>query len=244
MKPQLGQLPLYLSAPHPCSYLTDRQSNTLFADPEGPMDMATYSELLTYGFRRSGRMVYAPRCDFCSQCVSVRIPVEDFRPRRIHRRVARSNAVVERIIRPAQFRAEHFALYQRYTRHRHSDGEMAQASEQEYMAFLTSSWSDTRFVEFRLADRLLGVAVTDFSTDGLSAFYTFFDPDFDKRSPGTLAILQQVGMAREMALDYLYLGYWVADSPKMAYKIDFRPIELWRQGRWRRLQAGESPGDY
>lgn len=241
MKNQLRNLPLYLSAPQPCSYLAEHQSSTLFADPEGPMDMATYSELLTFGFRRSGRMVYAPRCDFCSQCVSVRVPVRDFSPRRNQRRIIRSNLDVTLNIQPAEFSDEHYALYRRYTRQRHTDGEMARATEHEYMAFLASSWSDTRFVELRIKDQLLGVAVTDVASDGLSAVYTFFDPELAKRSPGTLAVLRQIDLAAHMHLPYLYLGYWIADSPKMSYKLGFRPIELWRGGRWTLLGPGETP---
>jgi arginine-tRNA-protein transferase len=234
MKPQPRQIPLYLSAPHPCSYLDGQQANTLFADPEGPMDMPTYSELLRFGFRRSGRMVYAPRCEFCSQCVSVRIPVADFAPTRSQRRVAAANTEVEIVSKAAIYDPRHFALYQRYTRARHCDGEMADASPQEYLGFLRASWSDTRFVELLLDDRLVGVAVTDVAEDGLSAVYTFFEPELPKRSLGTLAILRQIELAQSMEIPYLYLGYWIADSPKMAYKTRFRPIERWIDGQWRR----------
>ena len=230
------QLPLYLSAPHECSYLPGRQSSTLFADPQGPMDMATYSELLHYGFRRSGRMVYAPRCETCSQCVSVRIPVAEFVARRGQRRVLRRNADIEMRERPARFDPQHYELYRRYTAARHNDGEMANASAEEYLQFLHAPWCDTLFYEFLLDGRLAAVAVTDLPSDGLSAVYTFFDPDLGARSLGTYAILRQIHQAHRLGLPYLYLGYWIADSPKMAYKTDFRPIELWRGGRWERLE--------
>lgn len=235
MKNQRRQLPLYLSAPHRCSYLADRQSSTLFADPHGPMDMATYSELLRYGFRRSGRLVYAPRCEFCHQCVSVRIPVRDFAPRRSQRRIARDNADVSLHVVDPDFDPAHYALYQRYTRARHTDGDMANASPEEYLGFLKARWATTRFLELRLGDRLVAVAVTDYADDGLSAVYTFFEPDLDQRSLGTLAILRQIRLANELGLPYLYLGYWIKDSPKMAYKVRFRPIQLWRAGRWQTL---------
>lgn len=233
------QLPLYLSAPHPCSYLNDRQSNTLFVDPDAAIDMANYSELLHYGFRRSGRMVYAPRCESCQQCVSVRVPVAQFQPRRKQRRVASANADIS--VQPVApvFNAAHFALYQRYTQARHGDGEMAKASPNEFMGFLTAPWADTVFLELRLSERLVGVAVTDVAADGLSAVYTFFEPELASRSLGTLAILRQLERAAAVGLPYLYLGYWIEDSPKMAYKVDFRPIELWQRGQWRRLDSGQ-----
>ncbi|MCW9078770.1 MAG: arginyltransferase [Gammaproteobacteria bacterium] len=232
-------LPLYLSAPHDCSYLPDRQSSTLFADPEQAMDMATYSELLHYGFRRSGKMVYTPRCENCRECVSVRVPVADFSPRRSQRRVLQANADIEMREHPAAFNPQHYALYQRYTAARHEDGDMADASSEDYLGFLCAPWCDTRFFEFHIGGRLVAVAVTDMPADGLSAVYTFFDPELAPRSLGTFAILRQIAHAQALGLPYLYLGYWIRDSRKMAYKVNFRPIELWREGQWRRLEPSD-----
>jgi len=236
-------LPLYLSARHPCSYLDGRQSTTLFSDPQQPMDMTVYGELLQFGFRRSGAMVYAPRCENCQQCVSVRVPVDDFRPRRIHRRVSNANNDLQMVARPARFDPEHYALYKRYTNARHQDGDMAGASPAAYSSFLCADWCSTQFLEFRLEESLVGVAVTDFVNGGLSAVYTFFDPDLPSRSLGTLAILRQIALCQTHRLRYLYLGYWVKDSQKMAYKINFRPIELWREAAWQRLDHGQPPPD-
>jgi arginine-tRNA-protein transferase len=233
------QLPLYLSAPHSCSYLPDRQASTLFADPDQPMDMATYSELLQYGFRRSGRLVYAPRCETCSQCVSVRVPVDAFALRRSQRRILQANADIQVREHRAGFNPEHYELYQRYTAERHGDGDMASASAVEYLGFLRADWSRTVFLEFRLGHRLVAVAATDLPEDGMSAVYTFFDPDFAARSPGTFAILTQIERTRSMRLPYLYLGYWIRDCHKMAYKLNFRPIELWFDGQWRRYECGD-----
>lgn len=234
------QLPLYLSTPHACSYLPDQRASTLFADPDQPMDMATYSELLRYGFRRSGRMVYAPRCEECKQCVSVRVPVDEFTPRRSQRRILRANADIQVREHRAGYNPEHYELYRRYTGKRHSDGDMADASAVEYLGFLRAAWSRTVFLEFRLDRQLVAVAATDLPEDGMSAVYTFFDPKIAARSLGTFAILTQIERTRALGQPYLYLGYWVRDSQKMAYKVNFRPIELWRDGGWRRFEAGDS----
>lgn len=243
MKSTGRSLPLYLSAPHACSYLPGRQSSTLFTDPDETMDPGVYSELLQYGFRRSGRIIYAPRCEHCSQCVSVRIPVADFAPRRVHRRVLRANADIRLRDHPATFHDEHYALYQTYTGQRHEDGEMALASPTEYLGFLSAAWCDTVFLEFRLDGRLVATAVTDVLDDALSAVYTFFDPTLAGRSLGTFAILKQIEWARAQNLSHLYLGYWIRDSRKMAYKAGYRPLEIWREGRWLRFAQGEALPD-
>lgn len=243
MKPSGRALPLYLSAPHACSYLPDRLSSTLFTDPEQPMRPEIYDELLGYGFRRSGRMVYAPRCEHCRQCVSVRIPVAEFAARRNQRRIWLRNRDIEIHERAATFDQEHYALYQTYTAVRHEDGEMASATPAEYMGFLCADWCKTTFLEFRLDGQLLACAVTDHSDSALSAVYTYFDPTFSRRSLGALAILTQVEWAKRLDLPYLYLGYWIRDSRKMAYKTDYRPIEAWIRGRWQRFGPGAALPD-
>jgi arginine-tRNA-protein transferase len=215
-------------------------SSTLFADPEAEMDMATYSDLLRYGFRRSGRMVYAPRCEHCQQCVSVRVPVADFTLRRSQRRVLQRNADIELREHPARFNPEHYRLYQRYMVARHADGDMADALPADYLGFLRAEWCQTTFLEFLLDGELVALAATDVADHGLSAVYTFFDPDQGPRSLGTFAVLRQIEHARSLGLAYLYLGYWIQDCRKMAYKVNFRPIELWRAGQWRRLMPGAS----
>lgn len=216
-------------------------SNTLFTDPEQPMHMRVYGELLGYGFRRSGRMVYAPRCEHCQQCISVRIPVSEFSLRRNQKRVVRRNRDIETRERSTGFDDEHYSLYQAYTAARHEDGEMASASPAEYLGFLFADWCNTSFLEFRLDGRLVATAVTDVLDDALSAVYTYFDPALGERSLGTLAILAQIEWARLLNLPHLYLGYWIRDCRKMAYKAGYRPMEAWLDGRWQRFAPGEAP---
>jgi arginine-tRNA-protein transferase len=163
------------------------------------------------------------------------VPVREFRPRRIHRRVANTNRDITWESRPLRYDAVHYALYRRYTGTRHGDGEMARASPAEYLDFLRADWSDTRLLEFRLGDEVVAVAATDRVEDGLSAVYTFFAPELARRSLGTFAILSQIEAARREGLAYLYLGYWIRDSRKMAYKAQFRPLELCLDGRWQRF---------
>ena len=225
-------LRFFATPPHACSYLSDRDAVTVYVDPESPKDKNVYSNLSRHGFRRSGEQIYVPQCTNCSACVPVRIPVGDFVARRAHNRTAKRNADLDVAVRPAQFDPEHFALYERYIKARHAGGGMDNPTPDEYLQFLTSSWCDTRFIEFRAEGRLLAVAVTDVLLDGLSAVYTFFDPAAARRGLGVYAVLWQIEEAKRRQLDWLYLGYWVAGSPKMNYKVEYQPQQHLREGRW------------
>lgn len=229
------QLAFYATPAHECSYLPDRQAVTLFADPHTPMSNDLYTELAHYGFRRSGAYVYRPRCQGCDACLSVRIPVEEFRPDRSQRRTWERNRDLDVIVRVGLFDEEHFELYKRYTKARHADGGMDSDSPTQYRQFLLASWADIRFVEFRKDGRLLAVAVVDCLHDALSAVYTFFEPAERSRGLGVLAVLWQIAEARRLGLPWVYLGYLIEECPKMAYKIRYRPLEAFVKGSWERL---------
>lgn len=230
-------LRFYASHTQRCSYLPDRQSVSAFADPREPMTTSLYAVLADHGFRRSGEYVYRPHCPSCQQCVAARIPVERFAPNRNQRRNIQRNADLEIVRRNDRFCAEHFELYDRYLDARHPDGEMANPSIEDYRRFLTASWSETHFVEFRLEEQLLGVAVVDQLPQGLSAVYTFFDPQARARSLGRYAILWQIEESRRAGLPYVYLGYWIKNCRKMSYKDEYRPLELLLEGSWRSVEA-------
>ena len=227
-----AKLLLYATPSHECSYLPGNDATTLFVDPEFPKDAGVYTLLSRNGFRRSGEHVYRPNCQNCVACVPVRVPVQDFRPRRSHRRALRDNQDLRVIAREGAFSEEHFQLYSDYLSARHADGGMDNPTRKQYRAFLLSSWADTVLYEFRLGERLIAVAVTDHLTDGLSAVYTFFDPDYSRRGIGTFSILWQIAQARRLGRQWLYLGYWIANSPKMLYKQEFQPQERFVDGHW------------
>ena len=237
-----GDLQLYLTGEHDCSYIDGLRARTLFVDPLANIDAERAQWLQQIGFRRSGQHFYRPACRGCQRCVPVRVRVADFEPNRAQRRNTRRNdADVEFRVRPAQLIPEHYALYERYLLQRHGDGDMADdVSVETYMRFLLAPWGgETRFFELRIGGRLAAVSVTDVFTDGLSAVYTFFDIDYSDRGLGTYAILRQIAEAKRLGLTYVYLGYWIADSRKMAYKDAFRPLEAWDGRRWRSFGRGE-----
>lgn len=227
---------IFLSMPHPCSYLPGKTATTLFIDPRYPLDTEKYSRFTQLGFRRSGDLIYRPHCRDCNACVPVRIPVRRFVPSRSQRRTWQRNADVRVAAHAPAFNPRHFDLYLRYQSLRHPGGGMDDNDPQKYVNFLVSRQVRTTFYEMSAAGRLLGVAVVDHLHDGLSAVYTFFEPDEHARSLGTYAILWQVEQARAAGLPWVYLGYWIAESRKMSYKSKFRPLELYRHGQWSEMR--------
>jgi arginyl-tRNA--protein-N-Asp/Glu arginylyltransferase len=231
----LRDLKVYTTYPHTCSYLSDQEATTLFVDPRQPVDQKLYSKLSVLGFRRSGNHIYRPHCTHCNACTPARIPVAGFAPRRGQRRIWQRNQDL-RVIGTDDINDDAaFDLYHRYISLRHSDGDMYPPDREQYQAFLNSVWNCTRYFRFYDKGQLIAVAVVDQLEDGLSAIYTFFDPLADKRSLGAYAILWEVEQAREMGLDYLYLGYWIRDCQKMSYKADYRPLQVYINSRWTEL---------
>lgn len=226
---------LYLSMPHPCSYLPGRMSTILFVDPQRLLNEGEYGEFVRRGFRRSGDLVYRPHCQGCNACVAVRIPVHTFKPTRGQRRVWNRNLDIEVVERPVRFDSEHFDLYRRYQAGRHPESGMNDADPQKYLGFLSSRQVDSAFFEMRANGCLLGVAVADLLPDGLSAVYTFFDPEVPQRGLGVYAVLWEIAETARRGLDFLYLGYWIADAPKMSYKINYRPLQALTGGHWVQL---------
>ena len=227
------RLGFYATPPHECSYLSDKEAITLFADPRFPKNTQLYSTLLGNGFRRSGEHLYQPYCTGCSACIPIRIPVSDFKPTRNQVRTWKRN--YDLIIRPrdAGFDLQHYDLYQRYLVSRHAGGGMDNPTPESYMDFLTATWADTVFLEMKHDNKLLAVAVVDRMDDALSAVYTFFDPEYSNRSLGKFAILYAINEARKTGLSWLYLGYWIAECKKMNYKNEYQPMEYFLDSKWR-----------
>ncbi|MEM1142948.1 MAG: arginyltransferase [Pseudomonadota bacterium] len=234
MTSSLRDLKVYTTYPHRCSYLDGEEATTLFIDPRQSVDQALYTNLSLLGFRRSGNHIYRPHCSHCSACVPARIPVQEFKHRRGHKRCLRRNQDLEVTVKRSISGDECYGLYDRYIRVRHADGDMYPPDRDQFDSFLNDPWGCTEYVEFRVSGRLVAVAVVDIMLDGLSAIYTFYDPDEEARSLGRYAILWQVEHCRDHGLPYVYLGYWIQNCRKMAYKADYRPLEFLTNNQWQR----------
>ena len=226
-----------ITPPHECSYLPKLEAKTLVVDPAQGRDMGVYAQLIQQGFRRSGDSVYKPYCDTCQVCIATRLLVADFKPSRSQRRCLKMNQDVVVKIGPASFKQDHYDLYCRYLQSRHRHGGMDESTPESYMDFLSSKWSDTVFIEHWLDEILIAVAVVDWLDEGFSSVYTFFEPELTQRGLGNFAVLWQIAECQRRQLPYLYLGYWVEDCQKMAYKKNYQPLQLWQNDNWELMKA-------
>lgn len=231
----------YATAPYPCSYLPEQIARSQVATPSHAIGEDVYGNLVNAGFRRSGLFTYRPYCDHCKACIATRIPVQYFEPNRSQRRSWKKHSGLQVQVLSLAYQEEHYRLYQDYQTQRHRGSQMEDDNQEQYMQFLLQSRVNSRIVEFRDGPndhhpgRLRMVSMIDVVEQGISSVYTFFDAKEANASYGTYSILWQIEQAQQLGLPYLYLGYYIAKSPKMSYKAKFQPIEGLVDDQWQRL---------
>jgi arginine-tRNA-protein transferase len=234
----LQKLQFYVTTGYACGYLPNKMAQSLIAAPQHLVDAKVYSGLIQQGFRRSGKFSYRPHCENCQECIAVRIILDQFSLNRSQKRAFKQHQNLSTTILPVGFHEEHYTLYASYQRARHSDEKIQAETEsqetdiEQYQSFLCQSNVESVIVEFRDNSQLKMVSVIDIVRDGISAVYTFYDTTDTTSSYGTYNVLWQTLWARELGLPYLYLGYWIKDSKKMAYKQNFKPLEKLIDGEW------------
>jgi len=231
----------YVTAPQPCPYLAGRMERKLFTALQGDTAETLNDALSKQGFRRSQNVLYRPSCADCAACLSARIRVADFKVSKSQKRVLRKNGDLQRKATAPWATEEQFDLFRRYLDLRHADGGMADMDIFEFAAMIEETPIRSRVIEYAdpTAERetaLKAVCLTDVLDDGVSMVYSFFDPDLAGNSLGTYIILDHIQIAREAGLPYVYLGYWVPGSDKMAYKARFSGLEVYRGGQWQKMQ--------
>lgn len=229
----------YRTVAHPCPYLDGLAERKIITELSGPEIQTLYNNLSRAGFRRSHLLAYRPTCHGCSACIPVRIPVVDFVPSRTQRRLIQRNRDLVVGAEPAQATAEHFRLFSQYQTTRHADGEMASMDYRDFRSMVNDTPVATALITLRSPghEQLVGSCLIDVLDDGLSAVYSYYTPDLVDRSIGTYIVLTLIDRARALGLPYVYLGYWVPKSRKMAYKAKFKPLEALGAQGWARLDA-------
>ncbi len=243
-EPALHKLQFYVTTQYKCGYLPNKLAQSLIAAPHHLVDTNIYSGLIQQGFRRSGKFAYRPYCENCKACIAIRLIVDNFAPSRSQKRAYKQHANLTARVLPLSYQQQHFELYTSYQALRHADEEVNQQAQahrtaeiqteaDQYRQFLCKSNVESLMIEFSDADGAVKiVSVIDVVSDGISAVYTFYDALEARASFGTYSIMWLAEWTKMLGLPFLYLGYWIEASPKMAYKQQFKPQQKLIEGEW------------
>ncbi len=223
-----------ISHPFDCNYIEGLKEQLLIIQ-ESQLDSALFEQLLGMGFRRNGNSIYKPRCPSCSACQSIRVVVPEFKISKRQKRTLKNNQDLHWKV-THEVTDAHYTLYEKYIIGRHSDGPMYPPSENQYKDFLLCDWLKPTYIEVYQEDKLIGVAVTDVMNNSLSAIYSYFDPDYAKRSLGVYMILLQCELAQQLGKQFLYLGYQIDENRKMNYKRLYRPYQILTANGWQHIE--------
>jgi leucyl-tRNA---protein transferase len=231
-KPSFEKIQFYTTTKYNCSYIDKMDAQSLVVTPYKSINQNIFQDLIEKGFRRSGQYIYKPNCNSCTACIPIRLPVQKFLFSKTQKRIYKKHGYFKVREIPLAFKKKHFDLYLKYQNKRHSYINNDQNSLDDYNDFLIKSNVKSKFIEFWDGDSLKIVSIVDIVSDGISAVYTFYDPDDEKVSYGTYSIIWLINWCKAQQLKYIYLGYWIGECNKMKYKTNFKPYELYIKGYW------------
>ena len=231
-KPSFEKIQFYTTTEYSCSYIDKMDAQSLVVTPYKSINQNIFQDLIEKGFRRSGQYIYKPNCKSCTACIPIRLPVQKFLFSKTQKRIYKKHGYFKVREAPLAFKQKHFDLYLKYQNKRHSFINNDQNNVDDYKDFLIKSNVKSKFIEFWDGDLLKIVSIVDIVSDGISAVYTFYDPDDDKVSYGTYSIIWLINWCKAQQLKYIYLGYWIGECNKMKYKTNFKPYELYIKGYW------------
>ena len=231
-KPSFEKIQFYTTTEYNCSYIDKMDAQSLVLTPRRSINQNIFQDLIQKGFRRSGQYIYKPNCKSCSACIPIRLAVQKFLSTRTQRKTYKKHAYLIVQETPLIFNQEHFNLYLKYQNNRHSFIKNDKSDLDDFKDFLIKSNVRSKLFEFWDGDLLKIVSIVDIMNDGISAVYTFFDPDDEKVSYGTYSIIWLINWCKTQQLKYMYLGYWIGECTKMKYKTNFKPYELYIKGYW------------
>ena len=226
----LSYIPIQVSNSSSCPYITNKVETRAFINLSDYPEV--HDQLAEIGFRRVENWAYKPICSNCSQCIPIRVNCKKFVPNKNQKRCIKTQLV--RSILPSVAKQEHYKLFQKYQKERHTDGLMSKMSWDNYTDMINLTPINSMIFEYRNEQKkLLGVILIDIQRDGLSAVYSFYDNKITKISIGKYMIIDTINFVRDNKLKYLYLGYYIEKNEKMNYKNQFYPNEIFTKGKWK-----------
>jgi arginine-tRNA-protein transferase len=236
----------FVTNPSPCPYLPGKVERKVFTELSGRNASDLNEALGRIGFRRSQSVAYRPSCIDCSACVSVRVVASEFQANATQRKILRRHRDLEVVACKPWTTEEQYALLRRYLAARHPGGGMAEMDETDFSDMVEQTPVRTYLIEYReppengRPGKLVGACLSDHQNDGLSMIYSFFDSGPEARKGlGTFIILDHIVRAARAGLPFVYLGYWVDGSKRMAYKTAFKPLERLGRDGWRRMEDAD-----
>jgi len=226
------KLRYYLSTPAPCPYIEGEEERKVFVHLPPHEAISINDQLSHIGFRRSQNIAYRPACLNCNACQSIRIPVNDYVFSKSDRKTLSKNADLSKRLIETVATEEQFLLLKTYLATRHPDGGMLDMSFSDMQAMIEDTLVRSHLIEYRKEGQLIATVLIDALSDGLSMVYSFFVPHMESRSLGHFMILDHIRQAKLAGYHYVYLGYFIKDSPKMAYKSRYLPYELLGETGW------------